>query len=491
MNQMLKITPLTDAILDSLDSLILDGDSYKYSHWPQYPEDTLGLYSYIEARGTTTGCKGTVFFGLQAFIREYMTRRITHADVDLAKVIITNHGEPFNEAGWRKVVDKYDGYFPVRIRAVKEGSFVPVSNVLVTFESTDPELAWVESFLETPGLRAVWYPTTVATNSFHCKRIIKEALDKSSDTPMAELPFKLHDFGARGVSSKESSRIGGMSHLVNFRGTDTVQGLIGAIKWYGAGYDADTIPGYSVPAAEHSTITSWGRKGELKAYKNMVKQYAKQGAIFSIVSDSYDLFAAIEEMYIKGGLLTKTKENGAKLVIRPDSGDPTRVPVQVIEMLCNKYGYTVNSKGYKVLPPEVGVLQGDGITPATLKTILENLLLNGYSASNIVFGMGGGLLQMVNRDTYKFAMKCSAANIGGEWTDVFKQPKTDGGKVSKKGRVTLVQKDTEFKTILESELPQYEADGWADAMVTVYENGPVESAYVTFDEVRAEAAKYL
>lgn len=484
MNQLTKITAVS-----LLTNFILNGDSYKYSHWMQYPKGTTELFSYIEARGSTTGSKGTLFFGLQDFIKNVLSIRITHADIDAAKSIIEAHGEPFNEQGWRYIVDKYNGYLPVRIRAVKEGTFVPVSNVLVTCESTDPECFWVESFLETALLRAVWYPTTVATNSFHCKRIIKKALEKSSDDPDAEINFKLHDFGARGVSSLESAAIGGMAHLVNFMGTDTISGMVRAVESYGS--TAHSV-GYSIPAAEHSTITSWGRDGELAAYDNMVEAYAKPGAIFAVVSDSYDIFNAVENIWIGGGLLAKVKERGATVVIRPDSGDPTRVPVQIIEMLCNKYGFAMNSKGYKVLPPEVRVIQGDGITPDTLKTILENLLQNGYSASNIAFGMGGGLLQMVNRDTYKFAMKCSAAKINGEWVDVYKQPVTDGGKVSKKGRLTLGY-GTYDKQNLVTTTETLAADtvGWEDAMVTVYDNGPVEDAYMTFDEVRAEAAKYL
>lgn len=471
-----------------ITNLILSSDSYKYSHWVQYPKGTTALFSYIEARGTTTGAEGTLFFGLQDFIKTYLSTPITHEDVDIAKAIIEAHGEPFNEAGWRRVVDMHGGYLPIRIRAVKEGTFVPVSNVLVTCESTDPELAWIESFLETALLRAVWYATTVATNSFHCKRLIMDYLRRTSDNPEEEINFKLHDFGARGVSSLESAGIGGMAHLVNFMGTDTVTGILRAVE----SYDANPLAtGYSIPAAEHSTITSWGRDGEFEAYNNMVEQYAQAGKIFAVVSDSYDIFNAVENIWIGGGLLAKVKESGATVVIRPDSGDPTVIPVQIIDLIAKKYGYTVNSKGYKVLPPEVRVIQGDGITPETLEIILKNLEAHGYSASNIAFGMGGGLLQMVNRDTYKFAMKCSAAKIDGVWVDVYKQPKTDDGKKSKRGRITLV-KDTaldQFKTVNVEDV-LYNTD-YEDVMITVYDSRPVEGAYMTFEEVREEARKYL
>lgn len=472
---------------NTLSNIILDGDSYKYSHWTQYPKNTTGLFSYIEARGTTTGANYNIVFGLQDYIKNVLSTKITHADIDAAKLLIEAHGEPFNEADWRYIVDKYDGYLPVEIRAVKEGTKVPVSNVMVTAQSTDPKCVWVESFLETPLLRAVWYPTTVATNSHYCKQLIMDSLQRTSDNPDAEISFKLHDFGARGVSSRESAAIGGMAHLVNFAGTDTISGIVRAMQSYDSG-----VCGFSIPAAEHSTITSWGKDREYDAYLNMVEQYAKPGAIFAVVSDSYDIYNAVSNIWIKQGLLAKVKEKGAKVVIRPDSGDPTKVPVEIIDLIAKEYGYTVNSKGFKVLPPEVGLIQGDGITPATIKIILENLEAAGYSASNIAFGMGGGLLQMVNRDTYKFAMKCSAAEIDGVWTDVFKQPVTDSGKKSKRGIITLAKDRItgELSTQL-AETVQEEGttgyDKYEDLMQTVYKNGPVEASYENFQTIRERA----
>lgn len=477
--------------MNNLLNLALNGDSYKYSHNVQYPPKTTALHSYIEARGSTTGIDATLFFGLQDFIKNYLTVPLTHKDIDTAKAIIEAHGEPFNEAGWRYIVDEHKGFLPVKIRAVKEGTLVPTRNVLVTCESTDPKCTWIESFLETALLRGIWYSTTVATNSFHCKRLIKASLEKTADDPMAELPFKLHDFGARGVSSLESAAIGGMAHLVNFMGTDTVSGIVRAMDSYDSG-----VCGFSIPAAEHSTITSWGREREFEAYENMVEQYAAPGKIFAVVSDSYDIFKAVENLWVGRGLLAKVKERGATVVIRPDSGNPAQVPVHIIDWLCTHYGHTVNSKGYKVLPPEVRVIQGDGITPDTLETILKNLEFRGLSASNIAFGMGGGLLQMVNRDTYKFAMKCSAAEVDGEWIDVFKDPITDNGKNSKKGRLSLYVSTDEVgvETFYTSTLPTPDLPNAAqltDVMVTVYNNRPVERMYETFDTIRARSNTYL
>jgi nicotinamide phosphoribosyltransferase len=226
----------------------------------------------------------------------------------------------------------------------------------------------------------------------------------------------------------------------------------------------------------------------------MVEQYAAPGKIFAVVSDSYDIYNAVRNIWIKGGLLEKVKTKGATVVIRPDSGDPTKVPIEIIDIIANEYGHTVNSMGFKVLPPEVRLIQGDGITPHSLKIILDNLEAAGYSASNIAFGMGGGLLQMVNRDTYKFAMKCSAAEVDGEWIDVYKQPVTDSGKKSKRGRITLAknrftgQISSELLDVIEEEgTTGY--DTFEDLMHTVYENGPIESAYESFDAIRRRAVQ--
>lgn len=272
-------------IASILSNPILNTDSYKASHYLQYPPEASAMFSYIESRGGRYG--RTLFFGLQMLIKEYLCRPITPAMIDQAKAFFTAHGEPFNEAGWRYIVEQFGGYLPVRIRAVPEGSVVPTHNVLVTVECDDPRVFWLASYLETMLLR-VWYPITVATQSWHVRQTIRGALEQSSDD-LTQLPFKLHDFGARGVSSAESAAIGGAAHLVSFMGSDTVLGVVAANHYYN-----ETMAAFSVPAAEHSTITSWGRERETDAFRNMLAQFGKPGAIVSVVSDSYDLFAALD-----------------------------------------------------------------------------------------------------------------------------------------------------------------------------------------------------
>ncbi|MBP2279938.1 nicotinamide phosphoribosyltransferase [Psychrobacter sp. PL19] len=429
----------------NLNNLILNSDSYKTSHWVQYPAGSEYLSSYVEARG---GDYDVVFFGLQAFIKEYLSTPITHQDIDEAEKIIHAHGLTFNRVDWERLVDKHGGYLPLRIEAIPEGTIAPVSNVVCQIVNTDPEFYWLPSYIETALLRAIWYPCTVASVSRYCKSIIRSALDKSADNTES-LIFRLHDFGSRGASSHESVAIGSLAHLVNFAGTDSMTALVAASRWYQMG---DDMPAFSIPAAEHSTMTAWGPEGEVAAFANMIEQFGGEGKTFSVVSDSYDLWNAIDNIW-GDTLKEEVKNMGGTLVIRPDSGEPTKVVREALARLALKFGTTLNSKGYKVLPDYVRIIQGDGIGPHSLSKILDVVMKAGFSADNITFGMGGGLLQQVNRDTMSWAMKASAISINGTWKDIYKDPVTSHAKRSKKGRLALIKdSDGRLKTIKAEDL---------------------------------------
>ena len=239
----------------NLDNLLLKTDSYKFSHHVQYPENTEKVYSYFESR-IGARFSETVFFGLQGYIKKYLQGVVVTKDkLEGAKKFADAHVGPgiFNYEGWKHILEKHDGKLPIRIKAVAEGTPVAVSNVLMTIENTDPKCFWLTNYLETL-LVQVWYPSTVATLSRDNKKNINKYLVETGDP--AGLMFKCHDFGYRGVSSDESAQMGGAAHLVNFMGTDTVAGIVYAQAYY----TADMI-GFSIPASEHSTITSWGREG--------------------------------------------------------------------------------------------------------------------------------------------------------------------------------------------------------------------------------------
>lgn len=459
---------MNNPILTSL----LDTDSYKMSHWKQYPENTTYMMSYLESRVGSVFDE-TVFFGLQYIIKKHLATKITMGMVNEANDFAKLHGVPFNYAGWMYIATDLKGNIPIRIKSVPEGTVVPINNVLMLVESTDERVFWVVSWLETVLMR-VWYPITVATLSRHCRHIILNYLDKTSDDPEGEIDFKLHDFGSRGSTSQESAMIGGAAHLVNFKGSDTVAGIWMANKYYN-----DEMAGFSIPAAEHSTMTAYGRDGEFQAYKNMLDQYATKGSIVAVVSDSWDIENAINNIW-GTKLKQQVIDSGATVVIRPDSGDPPQMVLKCLELLDKHYGHIKNNKGYRVLN-HVRVIQGDGINRFSLENILELITSYGYSATNVAFGMGGGLLQKdIDRDTQRFAFKCCVMKIDGEYVPIYKQPASDLSKASKSGFMDLVSDGNSFKTVGH---PSKESS----VLRTVFEDGELLKEY-SFTQVRGRAS---
>jgi nicotinamide phosphoribosyltransferase len=474
--------------MQTQENILLLADAYKYSHYKLYYPGTTKIYSYLESRGGQFD--QTIFFGLQYFLKHYLEGQvITREKIDEAATFlpqIFDRTDVFDKSRFEYILEKHGGKLPVCIKAVPEGTAVPVNNVLMTIENTDEECSWLSNFLETL-LMQVWYPCTVATLSAEVKAVIRSYyLETASEESQKNINFVLNDFGFRGVSSVESAGIGGAAHLVNFNGSDTIMGSVLARRYY----NTNEVFGKSVPATEHSVCTLLGREGELEVFKHVLKTFP--AGIVSCVSDSYDIFKACSQYWgteLKELVLNR---NGV-LVIRPDSGDPVFTLLRVFEILFEKFGYTINDKGFKVLPPQVRVIQGDGVNIQTIRLIYGALQVNGISAENLVLGMGGALLQKVDRDTQKFAFKCSYAEVNGKAVDVQKNPVeldshgdlVTSFKKSKAGRLKLVKTYESYGTVRAEELPDA-----ADQLVTVFENGRLvnESA---FEQVRERAARRL
>jgi nicotinamide phosphoribosyltransferase len=449
-------------------NMILNTDSYKTSHFNQYPSKATRINSYIESRGGRF--QKQVFFGLQAYIKDNLLNPITLADVLEAEETCKAHGVPFNRDGWLTVVNKHGGYFPVEISAMPEGTVMGAHVAQVQITNTGgPETMFLVSHLETSMLRAVWYPSTVATLSRKMKGHIYEALKLTSDDPEGQLPFKLHDFGARGATSSGSAMLGGMGHLVNFMGTDTLEAIVGMRRFYNA-----PMAGFSIPATEHSTMTSWGRDGEVAAYRNLLEK--NPTGIVACVSDSYDVFNAVRHIWGEA-LRDRIMERNGTLVIRPDSGNPTTMVLDLIEIAFEKFGFIVNNKGFRVLPSQVRFIQGDGMDDNSIPTLLMNAYERGISVDNFAMGMGGGLLQKVDRDTMKYAMKASAIEVDGVWSDVYKDPITDQGKRSKRGIQAVVERadaqdrDNRFYSCPLDEMTRNGLDPRCNRLRTIYRNG--------------------
>jgi len=457
---------------NTIKNILIDTDAYKTSMYMQYPPNAEYVSSYVEARKNPY--KLITFYGLQ-HILEMLSTKLTTEDVSWANRYWTAQGMPFNKNGWLRLVEKHNGKLPLKITALPEGTRLDHGNVLVQVVNTDPEFFWLTTWVETAILR-VWYPTTVATLSAAIRDDIYAALVKTSDDPMAELPFKLHDFGARGVNSAESAGIGGSAHLINFMGSDTGLALAHAMEYYNAPMDG--VAG-SIPAAEHSTITSWGQSNESTAFKNMIDKFGS--GLVAVVSDSYDIYNAATNIWGKE-LKDKVINMDGMLIVRPDSGDPESIPVEVVALLDAQFGHTVNDKGYKVLN-NVRVIQGDGINRDSINVIMSKLINRGYSITNIAFGMGGALLSRPERDDLSFAMNCSAVCINGEWSDVFKNPITDHGKTSKKGILASVVYNGKYTTIKQADL----IDPRTNKLEVVFENGEV-IRHENWNDVKKRAA---
>lgn len=474
-------------------NLVLAVDSYKLSHAFAYPKYIHGMAAYIEAR--TGGRDIIVPFGRQALLQKVLGVPINQDDIDEAAEFAAKHGEPFARDVWEYILEKYDGYMPLVIRGVPEGTPVPSGNAITTIMCTDTfvseNIFWLCSYFETILLRGEWYPTTIATDDFEIKKEIKRFYDISGAN-LALLPFALHDFGGRGVTCHEQAEIGGAAHLVSFQGSDTIEGVLYANHWYKI-----DMAGYSVPATEHSVQCSFGVKtrngkgsieAEIEYVRHVLKNLAKFGGIVSIVIDGFDVYRLSEILCTV--LRQEIIDCGAKVVFRPDSGDMMEVVPRILNMQAAAFGTTLTSKGYMEIN-HVGILQGDGVDHMSIKSLLGKILSMNYAASCVLFGSGGALLQKRNRDTYKFAQKASAVLIQNEsgefeWVGVAKDPVTDPGKKSKEGVLTLVRSNMtgHYHT---ARIDQGPLDSeFTDAMVDFYDHGEFFNE-TTMAEIRARA----
>lgn len=458
-------------------------DSYKAGHFEQYPE-AKQMTAYGEFRTHYKGMEDerVVYAGIRYLVENFICKRWTVKDVEMADLFYKTHNVPFTpypfpKELFLKAVKENDGYLPVKLQSLREGSVVykhtPVYQ-LTAGEGTrfnDAELSRLVTFLETI-LTQVWYPSNVATLSRQTRQEIQNYFDLTVDEDAHWLvDSRLHDFGFRGCASVEQSVIGGLAHLLSFAGSDTMSAC-----FYGQFYLNGGKPiAMSIPATEHSVMTSWDT--ELEAVLNMVDKYGH--GLFATVADSYDYEAFLRNVLPVVAPLVK--EKGGTHVVRPDSGDPVECVLLGLELCGEAYGYYVNAKGYKVLYNSA-VIQGDGINYDIIKDILKAVKDAGWSVQNVAFGMGAGLLQKHNRDTMSFATKlCQIVYADGSERDIMKSPKGDTGKFSLPGKLKVIRIDGVPYAFPED----YDVDG-EDELVTVYDCGPIEGVWdESFEDTRA------
>ncbi len=427
-----------------MNNLLLQTDVYKMGHMEQYAPGCNKVYSYLTARSDRK-FNETVFFGLQYYLKKYLSQPITPAMgeefLSYRKMILGGENSPEVENKIRALCKL--GYLPLEIKAVEEGTVLPVRNVLMTITNTHPDFYWVVGFVESLLLK-LWYTTTVATCSYQYRRLVDKYFNDTDEESLNGLKdFQVHDFGYRGDSSEEGAAISGIAHLLSFLGSDNVPALPCAIEYYHANTNEPIL--LSVPASEHSVMCSFGRDQEIEAFRHMLKKYPT--GIVSIVSDTFDVYRVLTEFAedLKEAILSRE----GKVVFRPDSGNPEYIICGdpnakegsnewkgAIRLLDEKFGSSLNSKGYKVLNPHVGLIYGDGMYLERYERTLERLKEMGYAASNLVIGVGG-ILRNHSRDTLGFAIKATYVEVNGEAREIEKDPITDQKKKSHKGLLSL------------------------------------------------------
>ncbi|SOK58375.1 Nicotinamide phosphoribosyltransferase [Yersinia phage fHe-Yen9-04] len=486
-------------------NFILNVDSYKTGHGFMMKDGVVALESNIIARKPSKFATHVVMMGIQYYLQEYLDINITVDDINEAEHETSQRGDDFDREFWEHIVEVHGGKIPLHIRAIPEGTLVPVGCPLVRTFSTDERVAVIESYIETQLQRAIWFPTTVASNARSIKEFLADTMERHAGHRFVD--YHLHNFGDRGASSYESAMIAGMAHATVFNGSDCLSANR-FIKYY---YNTDKAYLTSVTASEHSATCSNSDADKrddfnmalkmVRLWEKKVDRFIANGSvgvppIVSIVIDTYDAYRFVREFIgtrLKDMIIEIAKRcPGAKLVMRPDSGDPTTMPIEIIELLMEKFGSTVNGYGYKVLPPFIGVIQGDGINETSIRQIVSNLDDKKLCIENIVFGMGGKLVHPADgRDTFSFAMKGSAQKLeDATWEDLFKDPITDVGKRSLRGRVTTYECTNTHKIIAERIELQEINPFLRDMMVDMYIDGVIMNL-CSFDEVRERANKGL
>lgn len=422
-------------------NILADADSYKFGMWRLYRKGTTTVYSYIESRGGRY--PAVMFAGLQPLLYEKLGQKITHEMIDELAIDLPKHGVVFDEAGWRKVVNVYGGKLPLLIRAVDEGTVVPVRNALFSVENLDPELFWLTTYFETMILRDLWTACTIATRIFYMSGRIQKHWDETSDNPMS--PFAFLDFCSRGVMGQDHSKLAAIAHLFHFMGSDNYIGIRHVNKYY-----FEDMAGFSVYATEHSISCGFGYGNDDEYIQAELDQVpagtAEKPTIVSLVGDTWDIFKFVEKVAKYKDILERKY---LLLVVRPDSGELREVLPILFPSLVSGFGSRTNSKGMEVLNLGVKLLQGDGMNEVTHMLPFTIAKEHKVAPDSVMTAAGGGLATGdLDRDTNRWAMKASEHVINGVHTPIRKDPITDQGKASKAGRFALIaDSDGGYQTV--------------------------------------------
>jgi len=488
-------------------SPILLKDGYKVGHKFQYPQGTTLVYSNLTPRKSRNAQLDEVmFFGLQYFIKEYLIRQFEEGFFNLPKdqVLKAYARRMDNYLGKDSI--SYDhiaalhdlGYLPLEIKALPEGTLVPMKVPVFTIKNTKPEFFWLTNMLETLMSAITWKPCTSATTAFQYLKTFTRFAQETVGKDMSFVPWQGHDFSFRGMSGIEDALLSGAAHLLSFAGSDTIPAIDFLEEYYGADCEQELIGG-SVPATEHSVMCMGTQGDEIGTFERLISEIYPSG-IVSIVSDTWDFWQVVT------GFLPELKDKilarDGKVVIRPDSGDPVKIIVGdedalpgspeykgAISCLWETFGGTVTEKGYKLLDSHIGLIYGDSITLERQQAILEGLKQKGFASYNVVLGIGSYTYEYVTRDTFGFAMKATYGEVEGVGRDIFKDPKTDDGtKKSAKGLMQVRRNEQTGKLELKDQCTwDEEAEG---ELKTVFKDGKL-TADITLKEIRARVQEQM
>ncbi len=451
-------------------------DGYKTGHHQQYPKGTTLVYSNFTPRSNKyapKGCDQVVSFGQQmvikqiheAFKNEFFSRPKNEVCGEMKAELSMYLGTDYDVTHFEALHDL--GYLPIVVKAIEEGTLVPIKVPVLTIYNTHPDFYWVTNYLETILSNLLWKPMTSATIAHTYRKVLTKWQEKTDAERGWFIDWQGHDFSMRGMDSAEAVISSGVAHLTSFLGSDSLPAIYGARKYY----NADGVVCGSVNATEHSVMCAGGKEDEVETFRRLLETYPT--GILSVVSDTWDLWKVCTEhvVTLKEEIMTRD----GKLVIRPDSGDPVDIlcgtqifedsdhyndyelsreailsPEEkgVIELLWDVFGGTVNEQGYKVLDPHIGAIYGDSITIDRADEICRRLEAKGFASTNVVLGIGSFTYQYNTRDTFGFAMKATYVEVNGEGREIFKDPITDDGtKKSATGLLSVHNHDGEYVLI--------------------------------------------
>lgn len=438
-------------------------DFYKVSHRNQYPKDTENVYSIMVPRSNKYLNKvdRVVSAGVSGFVIKYLVDFFQQTFFARAEEDVVQEYSQFTKRTLGVDDDGSHirelhqlGYLPLRVKAIPEGQSVPIGVPILSIENTHPRFAWLTNYLETLISCSLWQPMTSASISRKYYQLGHKFAEMTCDNK-DHLQFQFHDFSMRGMSSLESAQLSGLGHLMYFNGTDTIPAITYVDEYY-KGQVAKNFHPCSISASEHSVMcallakqeAAGGGRDETESYRYLIKEVYPEGFV-SIVSDTYDFWHNIE--HVIPSLKDEIMSRNGRIVIRPDSGDPVQVVCGIpgsngstaeekglIQALWETFGGTINEKGYKVLDPHIGTIYGDSITLERAEQIFAGLEAKGFASSNIVFGVGSFSYGGPTRDSLGFAIKATSTVQGGQEYLLMKDPKTDSGKKSPRGRVKVV-----------------------------------------------------